>query len=78
MGCTCLQKHFEIENEFDSRRLTELNEKYDNLENKALIKKIQRAYREHLNHLYSTNKDLSTNYGPETKIKKEEILHLLK
>ena len=46
--------------------------------NSNQLKKIQKVYREHLNHIYLTNKDLSTTYTQESKIKTEEILHLLK
>ena len=78
MGCSCLQKSSEIENEFDSLRCTEMNEEYQKAENLNQIKKIQKVYREHLNHTYLTNKDLSTTYTHESKIKTEEISQLLK
>ena len=78
MGCSCLQKSSDIENEFDSLRYTEMNEEYQKTENLDQIKKIQKVYREHLNHTYLTNKDLSTTYTHESKIKTEEISQLLK
>ena len=76
MGCSCTQN--QNENEFDSKRIIELNEEYNKLEYRASIKKIQKAYREHLTTLNSLNKDLSTNYTTDSKIKKEEIFQLLK
>ena len=48
MGCSCLQKHSEIEKEFDSLKWTEINEEFQNIENLNHIKKIQKVYREHL------------------------------
>ena len=74
MGCSCLQKSSDIENEFDSLRYTEMNEEYQNIENLNHIKKIQKVYREHLNHTYLTNKDLSETYTHESKIKTDKTI----